>query len=123
MTFLIDTHIFVWYSSGDSKLSQIQNPLNKILVSKASLWEIAIKVSLKKLQLGVSFENLEKYLQKCQFETLEFEHKDLQQLVRLPLHHRDPFDRLIISQAITNNYTIITDDPKFHLYPAQLLQN
>ncbi len=126
MTYLIDTHILIWRISSNPLLpskyiQEIDNPLNTIIVSKASLWEIAIKVSLQKLEMGISFSELENYLEKKNIAILDFDHRVLNQLIGLPHHHRDPFDRLIICQAITNNLTIVTDDKKFNLYPVPLL--
>ena len=128
MRYLIDTHILIWYANGNSKLSdkfkkEIDLPQNQIIISKASIWEIAIKVSLGKLELGMPFGEVENYLREKEIEQLAFSFSELQQMMKLPFHHRDPFDRLIIAQAITNNYTLITDDPMFHLYPVQLLKN
>ncbi|MFM9837866.1 MAG: type II toxin-antitoxin system VapC family toxin [Cyclobacteriaceae bacterium] len=126
MNYLIDTHILIWRISSNPQLSQkfideIDNPLNSIVISKASLWEIAIKVSLQKLHIGIAFSELEEYLLRKDISILDFTHLDLNQLITLPKHHGDPFDRLIISQAITNNITIITDDKKFKLYSIPLL--
>ena len=126
MTYLIDTHILIWRISSSPLLSskaiaEIDDTENTIVISKASLWEIAIKVSLKKLEIGIQFSELEEYLQKKDILVLDFTYQELDQLITLPQYHRDPFDRLIISQAITNNLTIITDDKKFSLYPVQLL--
>jgi PIN domain nuclease of toxin-antitoxin system len=126
MTYLIDTHILIWRISSDPLLPslyarEINNPINTIVISKASLWEIAIKVSLQKLEMSISFLELENYLVKKNIAILDFGHQAMNQLITLPQHHRDPFDRLIICQAITNNLTIITDDKKFKLYPVPLL--
>jgi len=126
MDYLIDTHILLWRIASSPRLpknvnEEIDNIRNRIWVSKASLWEIAIKLSLKKLELKVPFTELEKYLTKKNISILDFNHSDLNLLLELPLHHRDPFDRLIISQAINRNFTIITDDSQFKNYPVQLL--
>lgn len=126
MTFLIDTQILIWYSGGSSRLATsfrdaIENPQSDIAISSASLWEIAVKTSLGKLTMNVSFKNLEDYLSSKRIVTLNFNHQDLTTLIQLPFHHRDPFDRLIISQAITNQLTIITSDTAFKQYPVQLL--
>jgi PIN domain nuclease of toxin-antitoxin system len=123
MNYLIDTHILIWYLSGNrqSVIDEIQNPDNVIFVSKASLWEIAIKVSLKKLTIAVDFFELEQFLVSKKFLFLDFNHTDWQTLSTLPFEHRDPFDRLIITQAINGNLKLITDDNKFKLYPVQLL--
>jgi PIN domain nuclease of toxin-antitoxin system len=126
MDYLIDTHILIWCVLGDPLLSkkaikEIDDPKNRVLLSSASLWEIAIKVNLGKLTLGIPFDDLEAFLRDKNFYLLEYNYKDLSKLAELPNHHRDPFDRLIICQALTNNLTIITDDKKFKLYPVSLL--
>lgn len=127
MVYLIDTHIFIWYARGVKRLSPnftetINSPDNRIIISTASLWEIAIKVRLGKLELDVSFEEMNDYLKGLNIEQLGFEASYLQQLIHLPFHHRDPFDRLIIFQAINNNFVLMPDAPKFKLYSVQLLQ-
>jgi PIN domain nuclease of toxin-antitoxin system len=126
MNYLIDKHILIWYLSGNRSLSQsvideIQNPDNVIFVSKTSLWEIAIKVSLKKLTIAVDFFELEQFLISKKFLLLDFNPADWQTLSTLPFEHRHPFDRLIVTQAINGNLKLITDDNKFKLYPVQLL--
>jgi PIN domain nuclease of toxin-antitoxin system len=126
MNYLIDTHILIWRISSNPLLSQrfidaIDLPSNKIVISKASLWEIAIKISLGKLEMSVEFSSLGLYLEKKNISIIDFTLSDLSQLIQLPHHHGDPFDRIIISQAMKNNFTIITDDKKFKLYPVSLL--
>ena len=126
MDYLIDTHILVWCVAGDPSLSkkvikEIDDPKNRIFLSNVSLWEIAIKVNLGKLNLGIPFNDLEDFLRDKKFFLLDYSYQDLSRLAHLPNHHRDPFDRLIICQALTNNLTIITDDKKFKLYPVPLL--
>lgn len=126
MNYLIDTHVLIWCVMGHPSLpsrfiKELDNSQNSIFVSKASLWEIAMKVNLEKLNMGIAFRELENFLIEKGFLIKEFEFSDLGVLVKLPMHHRDPFDRLIISQAIVNNYTILTVDKKFQLYPVQLL--
>jgi PIN domain nuclease of toxin-antitoxin system len=123
--YLVDTHILLWYLKGEKKLAEnikkaIENPDHRILVSKASLWEIAIKVSIGKLELHADFDSLENLLVKNKFELLEFDFNDLSELIQLPFHHQDPFDRLLISQARNRKITIISDDNKFKLYDVQL---
>jgi PIN domain nuclease of toxin-antitoxin system len=110
MTYLIDTHVLIWYASGNEKLSgswiqKIEDPQNHILISKASIWEIAIKVNLGKLKIGIPFDKLDAYLVEREIEELNFGYDDFKTMMQMPFHHRDPFDRLIISQAITNNLT------------------
>jgi PIN domain nuclease of toxin-antitoxin system len=125
--YIIDTHILLWHLKGEKRLPEIirtaiEDANNETLVSKASLWEIAIKVSIGKLELHPDFEALQDLLLKNQFKILEFDFNDLSELIRLPFHHQDPFDRLIIAQAKNRNMTVISDDDKFKSYDIQLFQ-
>lgn len=127
MTYLIDTHVLLWHMTGDPRLvvkyvEEIKNLNNTIFVSRASLWEIAIKISIGKL-ITRPIIQFESYLKENNFQELEYDYRDLQKVTELPFHHNDPFDRLIISQAINRNLTVITDDNKFKLYPIQLLKS
>ena len=102
MNYLIDTHILLWYISGDKRIrsdtkSKIDNKDNVIYISKASLWEITIKVSIGKLNLKGSLIDFYNYLEEKGFEILEFDINDLETLLTLPFHHQDPFDRMIIA--------------------------
>lgn len=99
----------------------IQNEGNGIFVSNASLWEITIKVSIGKLKIEKSILEFENYFREKSFNEIDFDHRDLDTLSKLPFYHNDPFDRLIISQAMNRNYNIITVDSQFQLYPVQLL--
>jgi len=126
MKILIDTHILLWHMMDDSKLKrqfsdEIEKEENEILVSNVSIWEIAIKVSIHKLNLTKSILEIESYLTENSFEELVPDYKDYQILSKLPFHHNDPFERLIISQAINHNLSVISVDEKFKLYPVQLL--
>ena len=126
--YLIDTHVLIWYIAGDPRLdttalTTIKDKSNLVFVSKVSLWEIVIKASIGKLKLDIDLSEIEKYLERNRIAELDFGYAEFKELNKLPLHHRDPFDRMIIAQAITNKYTLITDDPKFHLYPVQLLRS
>lgn len=124
--YLIDTHVLLWYIKGDKRLSEPAKTLidsvdNVIYLSKASLWEMTIKSSLGKLTIGVSLDKLAEYLHQEGFVLLDFDFADLTQLHQLPFHHGDPFDRLIIAQALAHELTIISDDRNFVHYPAKLL--
>ena len=119
MRILLDTHAIIWYFEHNDKLSQkaeaiIDNPENNIYICTASLWEIAIKVSLGKL--NISFNGLLDELEKVGFLVLHTENEYLQRLLDLPLIHKDPFDRLIISTAIVENMTLISADENVHKY-------
>jgi PIN domain nuclease of toxin-antitoxin system len=126
MDLLIDTHTFIWFLEGDSQLSptataHIKNPENYCAISIASLWEASIKININKLSLKIAPSMLEEYLIKTDIAILPISLKQLGVLETLPLHHRDPFDRLIISQAISNNFSVITKDDSFKLYPIEIL--
>lgn len=115
MSYLIDTHILLWYIAGDRRVERgvqdkIENPGSSIFISNASLWEIAIKVSIGKLKLNGSLHMLEAYLLDKGFEILHYDFNDLETLLHLPFHHQDPFDRLIIAQAKTKSLELITND-------------
>lgn len=123
MSYLLDTHAFLWYIDGSEELSDsakniIQDSSIEKFVSIASLWEISIKISLNKLTLSLDFDTLPRFIQHNKFNNLLIEFNHLQQLSLLPHHHRDPFDRLLISQAITENFTIISADQHFKAYPV-----
>lgn len=124
--FLIDTHVLIWYHQGDPRLSMkivaiLDHPHSICYLSKASLWGMVIKSSLGKLQLGVSLPELEDFLTERNIRPLDFNFTDLNVLHSLPYHHHDPFDRLIIAQALANDLPVISDDAKFGLYPVDLI--
>lgn len=122
MKYLLDTHTLLWFLSGDKRLSAkarrlIENPNNVILLSIASIWEIAIKVSLGKLQLHKPFDELfPDELHFNDIKVLDITVESLIKLIAFPLHHRDPFDRLIIAQSVVEECPIIGVDPSFDAY-------
>ncbi|MBC6479998.1 MAG: type II toxin-antitoxin system VapC family toxin [Hormoscilla sp. GM7CHS1pb] len=121
MKILIDTHAFLWFINDHPNLSNNAAELLEsdidILLSIASLWEIAIKVNLKKLTLPDAYETfIPKQLTLNSIEVLPVTIEHLTVVAKLPLHHRDPFDRLLIAQAIAENMEIISADPKFDSY-------
>lgn len=124
MNVLLDTHAFLWFVNGDNSLSEtaknyIENQDNIQYISIASLWEIAIKVSLGKLQLHGSYKNIKNQVIDNGFEFLpiHFEHTTL--ISSMQFHHRDPFDRLLIAQALVNNISIISKDSVFDTYSVK----
>lgn len=126
MNLLLDTHAMLWFVAGDARLSrrsrqaiEATNAVN--YVSMASWWEIAIKRSLGKLTLDDSLEEFMKQRTAEGFRLLPLEPQHLHSLVELPFHHRDPFDRLIICQAMVENMAICTGDENFKRYPARLV--
>ncbi|MCA1752781.1 MAG: type II toxin-antitoxin system VapC family toxin [Cryomorphaceae bacterium] len=121
MKYLVDTHILLWYMVGDKRISRdtkkiIENESDEIYLSNASLWEIAIKVSIGKLKLRGSLTDLKEFLIDKGFVLLEFDYNDLETLLTLPFHHQDPFDRLIIAQSKTKGFEIITNDANVKQY-------
>lgn len=125
MKFLIDTHILIWHGENNPKLgtpilSIINDPANEMYVSHASLWEMAIKISIGKLKLGHTFRELEVLLMRNGFTLLPFDFIHYETLSTLPFFHNDPFDRMIIAQAISEKIEIITHDEKFRPYPVRI---
>ena len=122
MKYLLDTHTLLWFLQGDKKLSDkarqlIDSPRNSKFLSIVSLWEIAVKVSLGKLVLDKSFERLfPEQLHFNRIQILDITVDSLIKLTTLPFHHRDPFDRLIIAQALVDELPIIGTDTAFDAY-------
>jgi PIN domain nuclease of toxin-antitoxin system len=126
MKYLLDTHVLIWFLNGDKSLSAkarkaIESDNATNFISIASLWEIAIKLSLDRLSIKVPFENLSNELDKNNFQLLPITFNDTVILSTLTFHHRDPFDRLIISQSIANDFTLISKDKEFSAYKIKLL--
>jgi PIN domain nuclease of toxin-antitoxin system len=121
---LLDTHAFIWYSEDDSKLPasikiEIETA-DRVCISIASLWEIAIKLSIGKLSLRSNYESIEASLAPAGIILLPISFADTVRVMNLPLHHRDPFDRILIAQAINNSLTLVSCDAAFTAYPIQL---
>jgi len=127
MRLLLDTHAFLWFIEGNPKISPlarrlIENIENARLLSYASLWEIAIKASIGKLPLHEPFDTLiPAELHRNRIETLDFTIEHLSNLVEMPFHHRGPFDRLLVSQAIVEGIPILSADEVFDTYRVQRL--
>lgn len=121
MQYLIDTHIFIWFIQNSPNLNQtarnlIEDSQNKILISIASLWEISIKNSIGKLNLVKGFDAMADYLNDNSIEVLPINFAHTVENNKLPFHHRDPFDRIIIAQAIVENIDFISADAVFDEY-------
>jgi PIN domain nuclease of toxin-antitoxin system len=127
MRALLDTHAFLWFVSGSNKLSatarrRIADSDNDLFLSVASLWEIAIKTSLGRLELLRPFDQLiPEQLEENAIAVLPIEVRHLSKIIDLPFSHRDPFDRLIIAQSIVENFPVISGDPAFSQYPIRLI--
>lgn len=115
MRVLLDTHALLWFITDDARLGRaakaaIEAPDAEVLVSVASLWEIAIKHALGKLPLARSFaDTFPAQLEENAFGLLPIETAHLARLVDLPPHHRDPFDRLIVAQALVEGVPILPE--------------
>jgi PIN domain nuclease of toxin-antitoxin system len=127
MKILLDTHIFLWFISGDRRLSAdirdvIRSTDNEVYLSVVSVWESIIKYQLGKLPLP---EPPETYLSRQrdlhQILSLSVDEKSVAQLARLPLLHRDPFDRMLICQALQNELAIATVDAAIRAYSVNLI--
>ncbi|MEA5553972.1 type II toxin-antitoxin system VapC family toxin [Anabaena cylindrica UHCC 0172] len=122
---LIDTHTLLWFTMGNPRISdnlrlQIEN--NDNLLSIASVWEMAIKHSIGKLNLEMSFDDfVEQQIIGNGMTLKEINQQHISVIAQLPLHHRDPFDRMLISQAMVENIPIISADTIFDAYPIQRL--
>jgi PIN domain nuclease of toxin-antitoxin system len=127
MRLLLDTHAFLWFIQGSQNLSAtarnlIEDQENEKLLSIASLWEISIKVSIGKLDVGMAIAQLvSREVYGNGFEVLAIQANHLDELTKLVFHHKDPFDRLIIAQALAERMPVVTRDEAFGRYPVSLL--
>lgn len=121
MRYLLDTHTFIWSIEGNPKLKPdtkniVRDKSNTVFLSIISVWEIAIKVMLKKLKLDIPiikiFRNLE-------FEILPVKLDHVLLLLKLPPIHKDPFDRMLVAQAKSEKLTLLTDDPQIKQYQSK----
>lgn len=123
--FLLDTHAFIWLSENDTNLPDNLRDMidvaDRVYLSIASLWEIAIKLNLGKLSLQRDYETIEAELESSDILLLPISFIDTLQIRHLPLHHRDPFDRMLIAQAINRSLVLISRDTKLDAYPIQRL--
>jgi PIN domain nuclease of toxin-antitoxin system len=127
MRALLDTNSFLWFISGSDRLSidaktVIADLQNQLVLSTASLWEIAIKVSLKKLDLRQPYGQLiPRQLEENDIAVLPIELSHLHKVIDLPFHHRDPFDRLIVAQALVEGLPVISSDAVFSRYAVRII--
>jgi len=124
---LLDTQAFLWFVLSNPLISAtastlIADPNNDIEISPASYWEIAIKISLKKYELQEPYEVfMERELATNQFHILPIEPKHTAVLTMLPFHHRDPFDRLLVAQAMVEQIPLVSNDTALDAYPVRRL--
>ena len=127
MRYLLDTHVLLWWRADDPRLPHRWDKIlgstgeNDILFSVASLWEIAVKQALGKLSLDISVSEFGQQLQEAHgFRLIGLEAAPLDRLATLPHHHRDPFDRLLIAQALEHGATAVTNDRNWKKYRCKV---
>ncbi len=128
MRILLDTHVFLWYITDDPRLSTvaaevIQDEGNDVFLSVVSVWEALAKHQLGKLPLPTpADEYLRSRREQHNIASLPFDEPSLSHLLRLPLHHRDPFDRMLICQALQHELQVLTVDALFEKYPITVFR-
>jgi PIN domain nuclease of toxin-antitoxin system len=120
---LIDTHVYLWMLSCPEKLSdsrryELEAPANEVFLSATSIAELMIKHSIGKID--IAFDPLE-MAEKMGLEILSFAGAEAMVLGKLPFHHKDPFDRMLIAQALINRLLLMTDDSKFRKYDCKII--
>jgi PIN domain nuclease of toxin-antitoxin system len=127
MKLLLDTHTFIWWAIQKARLSAttlaaMQNTQNQLMLSIASLWEMQLKTQLGKLHFNLPLSQLIEDQQRVNgLQLLPIEPDHIYALGQLLYHHKDPFDRLLIAQALTENLPMVSADPVFKAYPVQII--
>ena len=128
MKLLLDTHVWLWWQLAPERIRpEVKDAIgamdNEVLLSTVSSWEMAIKIAAGKLQLPRPLEEMvpESLLQDG-FANLPIQPAHCFRLKELPMHHRDPFDRMLVAQALTEACTLVSADPQLRPYPAPLLE-
>ncbi|MGH8584355.1 MAG: type II toxin-antitoxin system VapC family toxin [Gammaproteobacteria bacterium] len=127
MKLLLDTHTFIWWDSEPGKLSPqalslCQDRQNVLLLSVAGIWEMQIKLQLDKLKLTIPLADLiESQQQANNLDLLPILVTHVLALQHLPMHHKDPFDRLLIAQSNVEDVVIVSNDPVFSKYTDKVL--
>jgi PIN domain nuclease of toxin-antitoxin system len=122
MRLLLDTHAFLWFITADPRLSptaeqMIRDGSNQAMLSVASVWEMAIKVNLGRLPIPQPLDTfIPTQLRLNRISILPLELSHTFEVARMPLHHRDPFDRLLIAQATTEHLPLLSTDAVFDAY-------
>ena len=126
MRYLLETHALIWHLEDDARLSTvsksvIENEQNEIFATIASFWEMAIKISLGKLNLKMPLDDKFEKLESMEIAIINIQASHVRNVQNLPHHHRDPFDRMIIAQADAEKCTIISIDNAFDAYSIPIL--
>ncbi len=124
--YLLDTHTLIWFLEGNTNIPEptrllLRRPQNQLRISIASFWEMAIKLNTGKLVLPDTLNEIIIKTERLGIETIPINTSHVLQVEMLPLHHRDPFDRLIIAQAIVENLTLISKDDHFNQYAVPVI--
>jgi PIN domain nuclease of toxin-antitoxin system len=125
MRLLLDTHAFLWFILDDSRLIPtakllIEDSANEVDISPASYWEIAIKIRLGKYALPLPYRQfMESQIATNAFRILPIEPRHTALLTTMPLHHKDPFDRLLVAQSLAEGIPIVSSDPQLDAYGVQ----
>jgi PIN domain nuclease of toxin-antitoxin system len=128
MKILLDTHIFIWWVLGDSRLSQnilkrLEDDVNTIYLSSASVWEIIIKHQIGRMVMtGEPSDWINRYLKQFDLRSLPITHEHALAVYNLPVLHKDPFDRILIAQALHENMTLASNDSLISMYDVSLLK-
>lgn len=127
MKLLLDTHVFLWFITGDSRLpatfrDHIRDSAHEVYLSVASIWEAVVKHGLGKLPLPAPPEDyLPEQRKRHQMASLAIDEESVSRLAALPSLHRDPFDRILVAQALQHDMTLLTVDAAVRAYPVKLL--
>ena len=121
MNYLLDTHTILWFFDGSEQLSKnafekIKNRNNQKNISIVSIWEVAIKMNIGKLQFESGFAGFQDLIDRSGINVLPIKKEHITGIFKLPMVHRDPFDRLIISTAVSENITLLTRDENIQKY-------
>ena len=125
MRLLLDTHAFLWALLDEPRLGAqsrdlITTQASSVLISHVSIWEIAIKHALARSDMPLSAAQAIQWAQECGFELLPLDLPHLLTLEQLPMHHRDPFDRLLVAQSIGESLLLLSADSAFRAYGCPL---
>ena len=126
MKYLVDTHVLIWYLESNPNLSTnaktiLEDGNTQCFVSMATLWEMAIKIALARLELKTDFEKIKDLISTSSFEILPIQFEHLKVITHLPFYHSDPFDRILIAQSQVECLILITKDEKIKPYEIETL--
>ncbi|MDR0325260.1 MAG: type II toxin-antitoxin system VapC family toxin [Oscillospiraceae bacterium] len=123
MRFLLDTNVVLWFLNGEKLSDKIKDSIRNgnNYISVISLWEVAIKMNINKLTFNGGFSAFRKLIEDNGFVVLPVKDEYMEKLFDLPLHHKDPFDRLLVSSAVVEDMTLITADEHIPKYDVKVL--